>query len=181
MEGTRAKLAKLEKKVFKILSLSIKRAQVFIITNSVEGWVQQSCKMYMPKVEPLLSKVTIISARSQYEKQYPTNWQEWKIHAFLEMKKNMEYGAITNIITIGDSQVDLDAGHRLFDQFPMARLKTIKLKQCPTPDELDKELKALLMKLNMIIDSGVNMSIKLERKQNKKINAMELNSAYKRS
>ena len=119
----------------------------------------------MPKVEPLLKDVTIISARTRYEKDFPQKFQEWKMHAFLETKADLERGAVTNIICIGDSQAELDAGHHLYEEFPLARIKTIKLKPNPTPKELDKELKALILKINLIIDNGNNMSIKLERKQ----------------
>jgi hypothetical protein len=179
LEETRAKLQKLEAKVWKLLSAAIERAQVFIITNAQQGWVEQSCKAFMPKVEPLLGKVNVISARSKYEKEFPYSVHEWKMHAFLETLADLEYGAITNIIWIGDSQAELDAGHKLYEQFPLARIKTIKFKQCPTPDELDKELKALLSKMNVIIDNGTNMSIKLEKKCNREIGPLDLESEFK--
>ena len=171
LEETKEKLEKLENKVRKILEICIKNAKVFIITNAQQGWVEFSCGQFMPKVVHLLEKVTIISARTNYENKFPEKFDEWKIHAFLETKVELEKGAVINIICIGDSQAELEAGHHLYDEFPLARIKTIKLKQNPTPKELDKELKALLLKLNIIINSGTNMSIKLERKNEHKIGA----------
>lgn len=144
LEDTKENLEKLENKVVKILETSISKAKVFIITNAQQGWVEFSCKTYIPKVAPLLEKVTIISARSKYEKQYPLGVNEWKIHAFMETKAILEKGVVTNIICIGDSQIEIEAGHRLYDEFPQARIKTIKLKANPSLKDLNKELKALL-------------------------------------
>ena len=90
----------------------------------------------MPKVSQFLEKITVISARSTYEKKFPGDVNEWKLHAFLDAKKEMELGAITNIICIGDSQAEIDAGHFLYKQFPLATIKTVKFKQEPTPEDL---------------------------------------------
>ncbi|CAI2371739.1 unnamed protein product [Moneuplotes crassus] len=164
LEDTKINLEKLEGKVYKILDTCINKAQVYIITNAKQGWVEFSCKTYIPKVEPLLDKVTIISARSRYEKKFPQGVNEWKMHAFLDTKAKLEKGAVTNIICIGDSQTEIEAGHKLYDEFPFARIKTIKLKPNPTLKDLNKELKALLLKLPLIIDKGINLSIKLDQK-----------------
>lgn len=169
MPQTKTELQKLEKRVIRIIEISLSKAQVYIITNAIDGWVQESCRLYLPNLFPLLKKITIISARGKYERLFPNNVEEWKIHAFLETQEGLEKGAITNIIAIGDSQIELDAAHNLSAQFPMARIKTIKLKQSPTPEELNKELKALLLKINTIIDNGTDMSIKLEKKGGAKI------------
>ena len=57
----------------------------FIITNAAEGWVQMSSARFLPRTQAELKKgVTIISARTRYEKLYPHEYQQWKIHAFLE-------------------------------------------------------------------------------------------------
>ena len=176
LSQTKEKLEKLEKKVIKIIKMCLTKAQVFIITNSVKGWVEESCQHYLPNLYPLLKKVKIISARSKYENKFPTKVDQWKLHAFLETKKNLEKGAITNIIAIGDSQIELDAAQNLSEEFPLARIKTVKLKSNPTPDELDKELKALILKIDMIINNGNDMSIKLERSNPKHLKASKINS-----
>ena len=57
----------------------------FIITNAAEGWVEMSSLRFLPKVNKVLRNgVTIISARTKFEKLFPHNYQEWKIRAFLE-------------------------------------------------------------------------------------------------
>ena len=57
----------------------------FIITNAAEGWVEMSGQRFLPRVcEEIKKDVTIISARTKFEKLYPHDYQEWKIRAFLE-------------------------------------------------------------------------------------------------
>ena len=54
--------------------------RVYIVTNAAEGWVQLSAHRFLPKVyQTLLNDVTIISARTKYEKLYPRNYQKWKV------------------------------------------------------------------------------------------------------
>ena len=61
--------------------------KVYIVTNAAQGWVELSANRFLPKVFKTLQKdVTIISARTRYEKLYPKNYQKWKVQAFLETK-----------------------------------------------------------------------------------------------
>lgn len=62
----------------------MQHGKTYIITNAAEGWVEFSCKKFMPTVVPILSKINIISARARYESKYPTDVPQWKIHTFLE-------------------------------------------------------------------------------------------------
>jgi hypothetical protein len=67
----------------------------------------------MPKVQKLLSKINIISARSKYEMVYPGKSYQWKLHAFMETMEEMERGAVTNLIAIGDSNIEIEASKNL--------------------------------------------------------------------
>lgn len=74
----------LEETAVRILTMSINAGKTFIITNAAEGWVEFSAMKFLPKVAPLLSKITVISARTKYESYFPTDVAQWKLHAFLE-------------------------------------------------------------------------------------------------
>lgn len=59
--------------------------KIFIITNAAEGWVEMSSTRFLPLVaKEIENDITVISARSKYEKQFPHNYSEWKMRAFLE-------------------------------------------------------------------------------------------------
>lgn len=77
----------LDKAGYQLLKLAKQLApdMTFIITNAAEGWVEMSSKRFLPRVcQELQKDVTIISARTKFEKLYPHDYQEWKIRAFLE-------------------------------------------------------------------------------------------------
>lgn len=100
-----------------MLSLSVKYGKTFIITNAAEGWVQFSAQKFMPSVFPILDKITVISARSRYESHFPGEVGKWKLNAFLETQKDLDEAMITNLIALGDSQMEMDAAHNLAMKF----------------------------------------------------------------
>ena len=60
------------------------------------------------------------------------------MQAFLETLKELELGAITNLVCLGDSNIEMDAGAHLATKFPRALIKTVKFRETPSPDELVK-------------------------------------------
>jgi hypothetical protein len=55
----------------------------------------------------------VISARGEFEQQYPGLIGEWKKAAFLslwDIEGLIDKGAITNLIVIGDDHYEMDAG-----------------------------------------------------------------------
>lgn len=158
-------LAKLDEAGRIILESSIKNGKVFIITNAAEGWVEFSAYKYLPNVYKLLDKVTVISARSEYECKYPGDTYQWKNKAFQHTLKDLELGAVTNLVAIGDSNVEMEASKQLALKFPRALLKTVKFRENPSPDELIKQLTLVYQKLPEIFSNVKNLTIRLERRE----------------
>jgi len=52
--------------------------------------------------------------------------------------KEMELGAVTNLVCLGDSNIEMEAGIHLATKFPRALIKTVKFWEGPSPDELVK-------------------------------------------
>ena len=92
-----------------MLELAVKYGRVYIITNAAEGWVEFSCKKFMPAVLPILEKVIIISARQKYELRFPDDVPKWKLYAFLETQGDLDNGNMKNILALGDSMMEIDA------------------------------------------------------------------------
>ncbi len=98
----------------KLLQTAKPLGKIYIITNAAEGWVELSSRRFMPLVaKELESDVIVISARTKYEKQFPHQYTEWKMRAFMDAYKGMDVEAITNIIAIGDSNIELQAAYHL--------------------------------------------------------------------
>lgn len=163
------KIAKIEISVFKLLTQSIDNGDTYIITNSVPGWVEYSAHRFYPSVETLLDKITIISARGEYEKMYPGDSRMWKIKAFLEMQNKIDANVKKNIICIGDSFIEVEAAKALKTIFNKANIKSVKFRAAPKLEELNKQLALLLDKLNNILAINKSIIMTVEKKQRKGI------------
>lgn len=99
----------------KLITISKENGKVLIITNAAQGWVELSAKRFMPKTaRAIQSQVEVISARTKFEKQFPRDYQEWKIRAFLECTQKLEMQAVTNLIALGDNVFEIQAAHKLY-------------------------------------------------------------------
>merc|ERR1712039_447173 len=76
--------------VKKLLELSMRMGQTFIITNAMTGWVEYSAAKWVPELLPVLEKVKVISARTKYQAHYPCEVGQWKIQAFLDVQKQLD-------------------------------------------------------------------------------------------
>lgn len=136
---------------------------VMIITNATRSWVQQSCTNYLPAFLPCLKDVEVISARDKFEKRFPDNPTQWKVEAFCEVKENS--GTIANLIALGDSTAEMEALHAMAKLYRLSYTKTLKFKERPRCTELQHELRVVAKKLDTIVNSVKNYTIKLQRVQ----------------
>jgi len=162
------KMQQISNYVYDILKESIEKGDVYIITNAGINWVQFSANLFYPNISELLKKIKIISARGEYEKSFPGNLRQWKIQAFLNLLKNVDNKLVTNIICIGDSLFEMEAGRILASNFKEAFIKTIKFREAPKLDELLKQLKLVSQQFGAIYSSIKNLTIRIERKKKEK-------------
>jgi len=118
------------------LTYALTFGKVVIVTNAEEGWVEASCHKFMPSLEPLLSEIGVVSARSTCKGQ---STHEWKRRAFTqEVSKyfGQDHAGRQNIVSIGDSmyevkallEVGVGAEHRLG--------KSVKLMSYPHVEQM---------------------------------------------
>lgn len=93
-------LRALEASVLELLDLALESGQVYIVTNSEAGWVEMSARRFLPSVVRLLDKITVISARSIYERDFPGCPSAWKLQAFMQMT-DLFRGR--TVVSLGDS------------------------------------------------------------------------------
>jgi len=158
-------LERIEKAAYTLLETAVGLAQTFIITNAMEGWVEQCVAQHMPSLKKLLKRVPVISARSTQEGEgYQVS--QWKNQAFMELGKRFDSQTITNVLSMGDSNYEMEAAHVLGEQFPQSVIKTVKMQESPSPEELMKQLDMIVPKFQAIVEKASNMKIRLERKRN---------------
>jgi hypothetical protein len=151
----------------KLLELAMGLGRTFIITNAMNGWVQYSAAKWIPEVLDVLQnqRVRVISARANHEPQYPGEVGQWKIQAFLEEQRALNSDIITNLISLGDSNFEMDAVHVMGREFSQALVKTIKFRENPSPEELLKELELVTEKFERIVENARPLKIGLERRR----------------
>ena len=163
------KLSKLEQSVLQLLTEAVEKGNVYIITNAGKGWVEYSANRFYPSILPILKKIKIISARGEYEKVFPGNSRQWKIEAFLNLQNTVNMKLVTNIICIGDSLFEMEAGRILASRFTVAFIKTIKFREAPKMEELLKQLKLVCLQFGSIYSSIKNLTIRVEKKKREEI------------
>jgi len=89
----------------------------------------------------------------------------WKIHAFMEVRHQLDAQAVTNLISIGDSDFEMDAARIMGIQFARAIVKTVKLKSNPTPQDLLKQLSLLQSRLEQVVQMGQHLQLRLDRRK----------------
>ena len=167
-QNDKLNMKNLDQLVSALLIKSMEKGEVFIITNAAYGWVEFSSKKLYPLTHNILKKIKIISARGMCEKKYPGDYRQWKTYAFIETMKENKINLLktANIISFGDSIIELEASHKLKDIFADGYIKTIKFKENPQPMELIKELKIINTQFDIILSNNRNLSIKVAKKKN---------------
>ena len=163
-----SKIKTLEKYVFSLLEKCINQSDTFIVTNASTQWIEYSSNKFYPSITSLLQNINIISARETCEKVFPGNQRKWKLETFKLIVDKFKRDIITNIVCIGDSFIEMEAGHVIASQFNKAYIKSVKFKEAPKLEELVKQLKLLTSQFDFIFSSPKSLTVTVERKKKEK-------------
>lgn len=150
----------------KLLQKVIEYGEVFIVTNSEEGWIPYSGRIFLPQTLQVIkdNNIQIISARTKFQKTFPSDHCRWKTEAFLTLRKNYNHDVITNLICLGDSNIEMEAAHVLAKHFLQVMTKTIKFKENPLPNELIKQVELVGERFDTIFTKLKNLTVRLEKR-----------------
>jgi len=179
-----AQLRALEQCVCAVIRLALTYGHVNIVTNAETGWVELSAQKFMPAVVPLLSRVTVVSARSTYESAHPDAPLKWKFYAFHERLSSV-FGASAlvagdalgdafvssmasasasvqkNIVSFGDSHVEREAIRAVTRGVATCRTKSVKFAERPTPEQLRRQLELVTTCFGYIHNHGGDLDLQL--------------------
>jgi len=145
-----------------VLSISMWLGETYIVTNALELWVTESTRFFCPRVLPLLSQISVVSARRDYERDYPGDCFAWKREAFRDVLAKRRgaaqaggsagSSASLNMVVLGDSPAEMDAAQTsTFGATYPFTIKRVKFKEFPTVDELVEQLHVVVQELNSIV------------------------------
>jgi len=170
-----AEFKPVEEAAVALLSTAIKFGPVYIITNAETGWVELSSAKWMPSVVPLLPHVTVISARSTFEAEFPSSPLDWKLQSFFQVVDeyatadmdavmavdNAAEGAEQSplsLLSLGDSIHEREAAHSAVLNTRMA-VTTVKFVERPNPCQLRREIQQVASWFSHLI--GYNRDLDL--------------------
>jgi len=152
--------AQLEAVLEQVLSASMLLGETCIVTNADELWVLESTRRFCPRVLPLLSQISVISARRKYERSCPGDVFAWKRETFREVLAARKgapqvagsIGSSLNLIVLGDSPAEMEAAQTstIGAMYPLM-IKQVKFKEIPTVDELVEQLQIVAQELGSIV------------------------------
>jgi len=140
--------------------------KVVIVTNAEEGWVELSCKAWLPNLQPTLALCEVASARSTYEPQGVASPAGWKARAFEDVIDRF-YSRYSdqswkNIISVGDAPHEREALARVVGWAPTGkkcRSKSVKFVLRPTIEQLNRELQMLRESLKVIVQHDDDLDL----------------------
>merc|ERR1719336_3581188 len=141
----------------------------YIVTNSEKGWVERSAAAWAPELLPILERIPIISARSKFQRCCPDNPNQWKVLAFLAIKRELGSMPITNLVSVGDSDFEHDAARIMGEEChtlgQQALVKTVKFKQRPTSAEHLAQVEAICERFEEIVSANRNLEVNLRKRR----------------
>jgi len=153
---TRQGVKELEDRVRSILNTSMCLGETMIVTNGVSTWVQDSARRFLPGLLPTLAKISVVSARSLFENAYPGDPYMWKRAAFKHLltEQGQLYEDGLNLVALGDQRPEIEAAQFVVKSLgDCSRVKTVKLKEAPSVQDLIGQLSKLESELVHIVET----------------------------
>jgi len=142
----REQLAEVARVAAETLRVAKTLGKVILITNAERGWIELSCRKFLPTIYPLLESTKLISARTTYESIDIPSPVDWKCHAFADEIARF-YGEESlespherkNVISLGDSVHEREALLRACTPHSNCRSKSLKFVERPCIAEICKQ------------------------------------------
>jgi len=136
-----------------LLRKAITYGAVVIVTNSEIGWVESTCRRFLPSCVSIIDSLTILSARTTFSEIYASPVM-WKIMAFHRLK-----GSYTNILSIGDSECERRAAESLKKEGIYT--KSLKLRETPSIGQFTGQLMQLTQLMEWAVTCKKDIDIYL--------------------
>jgi ribosomal protein S10 len=156
---------KLDGMVAKLLTMSLtsKDSLTVVVTNAAKFWVDISSQFLMPETAKMLqTSVKVVSAR--IDGVHPSEWKTRtfkRLFAMFELSEDL----VTNLMVVGDSMHEINAGQELAKELPHCILKIIKMSEKPTSRELRQQLEVIMSSWERVRTVGRDFSMKLAHKE----------------
>jgi len=170
-EDVKDALAQIAAHAADLLTAAEQYGKVVIVTNAETGWIELSCKRWLPSLQPIVEKIECLSARSTWEPSGLKSPFQWKAREFEDVIEKFYskrlHQSWKNVVSIGDSPHERQALQQatrgsVSSKKLKCRTKTIKLKVRPLAAELLQELATLSQNLEQLVCHDDSLDIVIE-------------------
>jgi hypothetical protein len=131
-----------------LLLQALASSEVVIVTNAHERWVYQSASQYLPSLLPLLLSLHVVSARDRFGHVCLRNPVRWKHYAFASVLQSYRP---QQLLSCGDSFAEREVALAIAARSSHIQVKSVKLVDGPTPDQLQGQLEHLASSLPALL------------------------------
>eukprot|EP00929_Paragymnodinium_shiwhaense_P069408 TRINITY_DN35000_c0_g2_i1.p1 TRINITY_DN35000_c0_g2~~TRINITY_DN35000_c0_g2_i1.p1 ORF type:complete len:452 (-),score=73.86 TRINITY_DN35000_c0_g2_i1:119-1474(-) len=153
----------------KALNTARRYGRVVIVTNSVNGWVQEMVSRFMPSLQAELANVSTISAQSIYAPQGFSDPSSWKSLCFQRIALCLQNDLWTNahklrdLVSIGDSLCERAAAFEASADLGIpCFVKSVKFVDRPSIDDVTKQLTHLTKTFEWLMDHEGTLDLSLQ-------------------
>jgi len=142
-------------------------SKVVVVTNAEEGWVDLSCKAWLPGLQQMLLQCEVASARSTWEPRGIASPAGWKTCAFEDVidrfYSRYQHQSWKNIVSVGDAPHEREALSRVVRWAPCGRgkcrSKSVKFVLRPSIEQLTREVQMLRDSLQEIVSHDDDLDL----------------------
>lgn len=152
--------------VIETLQLAKQYGTVVLVTNAERGWIELSCRKFLPSVLPILENLRMVSARTMYENRCNPSPLDWKLSAFdAEISRHFGVGGLQdksrrkNVLSLGDGAHEREAVLRSTADARRCRAKSLKFVDHPTPGQLVQQHQLLLDCFDTVVHRDGNLDL----------------------
>lgn len=142
-------LHQIEACLLQLLDIALTLGRVYIVTNAEIEWIPLSVQTFLPQLEFLLPQLTLISAKTKYERMYPDNQVLWKTRVFQDILNEQFFPV--QLIGLGDLDTDWLSWQQAFSH-RSTQHKFIRMVMNPTLTEIRDELDLLVKTIQTIVE-----------------------------
>jgi len=165
-EDQREQLSSMAILAIRTLRAAKRYGTVILVTNAERGWIELSCRKFMPSLCPLLESIKILSARAAHERPGVTLPSMWKSLAFKDevesFYENLAPDREKNVISFGDAMHERLAVFKVTGDMPNCNTKSFKFMEQPHLEQLRKEHELIYWCLPHIVSHEGTLDLQVQ-------------------
>jgi hypothetical protein len=162
----RRQLAAYAQYAIRTLRAAKRHGTVVMVTNAERGWIELSCRKFLPSLCPVIESIKILSARAAYEKPGVTLPSMWKSLAFRSEISNFSKPLAPewdrNIISFGDAMHERHAVFQVTSGMSNCHTKSFKFMEQPALEQLQKEHELIYWCLRHIVQHDGTLDLQVQ-------------------